>query len=483
MKQIVKLLQLCTTVLLVSCSSEVLPPQVEVQPTTPPVVNPPSTAGNETLLPPLYPFTDQSYFIKGESSVTSNVDISAFFQGNSTPNLGSIINNGEKLNMIAMGGGLTAGVRNGGLYRVGQMTAFPNLVAWQMGMSNFQSPLFTSSEANGTGYLELINDGSSYPTWKEVKNNIATVKAGTPPALTKYQGNLAQNYGLPENGGLTIAGRVVNTETLDLLGNRWSIGGVFASRILPDGIDDKSVSLREQILKQPINFYLLEDDSDMLISLIKNNGNALSSFGYEKYTIGPNVLQSTIELLKEKAKTDKGVVFTWPIITDLAYFNWYTLEDLKTKAKSISINGNSTDMLFIPSQTVDNLFRNLKKGDDVFTILPTSTFLNTQILNNNTQFIKLYNNRIKTLAKEKGLALVDLEKIYHQIHINQYVSADGFKIDGGTRGNFFSADGIYPTAIGQAVIANEVIKAINQTYNASIPQINLQAYSKFVGKE
>jgi hypothetical protein len=84
MKQIVKLLQLCTTVLLVSCSSEILPPQVEVQPTTPPVVNPPSTAGNETLLPPLYPFTDQSYFIKGESSVTSNVDISVFFQGNNT---------------------------------------------------------------------------------------------------------------------------------------------------------------------------------------------------------------------------------------------------------------------------------------------------------------------------------------------------------------------------------------------------------------
>jgi hypothetical protein len=62
----------------------------------------------------------------------------------------------------------------------------------------------------------------------------------------------------------------------------------------------------------------------------------------------PNVLRSTIELLKEKAKADKGVVFTWPIITDLAYFNWYTLEDLKTKAKSISINGTSTDMLVYP---------------------------------------------------------------------------------------------------------------------------------------
>jgi hypothetical protein len=79
MKKIIRFLPLLTIAILASCSSEVLPPQVEVQP-APPVVNPPSTTGNETLLPPLYPFSDKSYFIKGESSVTSNVDISAFFK-------------------------------------------------------------------------------------------------------------------------------------------------------------------------------------------------------------------------------------------------------------------------------------------------------------------------------------------------------------------------------------------------------------------
>ena len=64
MKKIIRFLPLLTIAILASCSSEVLPPQVEVQP-APPVVNPPSTTGNETLLQLLYPFSDKSYFIKG----------------------------------------------------------------------------------------------------------------------------------------------------------------------------------------------------------------------------------------------------------------------------------------------------------------------------------------------------------------------------------------------------------------------------------
>ena len=90
---------------------------------------------------------------------------------------------------------------------------------------------------------------------------------------------------------------------------------------------------------------------------------------------------------------------------------------------------------------------------------------------------------MREIAKSKGLAIVDLEKIYSQIHTNTYMSADGFKIDGSPKGNFFSSDGIYPTAIGQAVIANEVIKSINATYKSSIPLINLKDYSQTVGKE
>ena len=500
MKKLIKLPQMLSAVLLLSCTTDVQPDTQAQAPTTPTVgVTQPPVAPNNNftdVLPSMYPFSDNAHFVKGQISVMQNLSsLNTFFTTKiTTPNLGEVIKVGEKLNMVAMGGGMTAGVRNGGLYRAGQMTAYPNLVARQMGIADFQSPLFAENEANGTGYLQLVDDGTAYPSWKEVRNNTATVKAGSPPELAKYTGGMVNNYALPENGGLVTAGKVVNINTGDFLGNRWSTGGVFASRILPANVDDKSVCLIDQIFKQPINFFIIEDDVDMQLSAIKNNAIALSSYGIDLANMGPITVDNMISLMKKKANADKGVIFTWPIITDLAYFNWYTIEDLKNKAKSISIStirnnesytldGSTNNFLFMPTANIDALFRNLKKGDDILITLADKDILDPTEFLRNTNSIKIYNGSIRESAKQKGVAIVDLEKIYSQIHANTYVSADGFKINGSPRGNFFSADGIYPTAIGQAVIANEVIKAINNTYKASIPLINLRDYSLIVGKE
>jgi hypothetical protein len=407
--------------------------------------------------------------------------------------MGNILKSGEKLNMVALGGGMTAGMRNGGLYRYGQMTAYPNLVARQMGMTDFQTPLFAENEANGTGYLQLVEDGTQYPSWKEVSNSKATVRAGSPPELAKYTGGVVHNYALP-CGGLGISGSVVNNLGVNAFGKTWFTGQVFSSRIMPSSVDISKVSMIEQIAKQPVNFFIAEDDVDFLLDLIKFNAQALSSYGYQQYTIGPNMLSGVVRLMKNNYNVDKGVIFTWPIITDLAYFNWYTFQDLKSKSGSFSItttrgnenytlNGNKNNFLLLPTPTIDALFRNLKKGDNVSVTLEDTDILDPQEFSMSTDVIRKYNDRIRELAKEKGLAIVDLEKIYGQIHSNTYTSSDGFKIDGGTKGNFFSSDGIYPTAVGQAVIANEVIKAINTTYKSNISTINLIDYSQSVGKE
>lgn len=499
MKTMLKLPQLLGAVLLFSCTTDVQPDQQAQAPVTPAVrVEPPNNNFTD-VLPSMYPFSDKAHFIKGQISATSNLNMNSLFANKmGAPNLGDIVKVGEKLNMVAMGGGMTAGVRNGGLYRYGQMTAYPNLVARQMGMTDFQSPLFAENEANGTGYLQLMDDGTAYPSWKEVNNNKATVKAGSPPELPKYAGGVVHNYALPENGGLGITGRVVNTNTSDYLGNRWSVGDVFSSRIIPANVDSKTVTLRDQMFKQPINFFILEDDIDFQLSIIKNNAQSITGHAPQRADMGPLMLYYTISLMKEKANADKGVMFTWPIITDLAYFNWYTIKDLKSKAKSISItttregesytldgsdNGSATDFLLMPTPTIDALFRNLKKGDNISIGLANADILDPFEFLGNTYAIRVYNTSMRKLARDRGLAIVDLEKIYGQIHANTYVSLDGFRIDGGTRGNFFSADGIYPTAIGQAVIANEVIKSINTTYKSSIPLINLKDYSLTVGME
>jgi hypothetical protein len=57
------------------------------------------------------------------------------------------------------------------------------------------------------------------------------------------------------------------------------------------------------------------------------------------------------------------------------------------------------------------------------------------------------------------------------------VTDDGIKVNGKwPEGNFYSVDGLFPTAFGQAVIANEVIKFINSQYKTDIPLVNTRDF-------
>ncbi len=499
MKTMLKLPQLCGAVLLLSCTTSELPPD-KIGVTQTPLVNVTSNPNPDnfsSIIPGLYPFadSDRQFFIKEKISYTSSMNINALLSAKmAIPDMGDIVKSGEKMNMVAVGGGMTAGFRNGGLYRAGQMTAYPNLVARQMGITDFQSPLFGENEANGTGYVQLMDDGSKYPVWKEVTNNLATLKAGGPPELSKYTGGVINNYGIPETGH-GFASPICNDCGIFYNNKTWTNGTVFASRMSPNTVDISKTSLQEQMFKQPVNFFMVEDDFDMLITLAKDNTlPAFSSYGYNLVTSNRGSYPMDYKKsIQKNTGASKGVVFTWPLLSDLAYFNWYSKQELIDKSKGITIittrnnetfiHNETSNFLLKPTPNVDAIFRNLKKGENLSLTLSNNDIIDSQEFNINVNFVKQYNESVRKSAKESNLALVDLEKIYAQINTNRYNANSDLLISGGLRGNFFSADGIYPSAIGQAVIANEVIRAINSTYKSNIPFINLTDYSKLVSKE
>jgi len=84
-----------------------------------------------------------------------------------------------------------------------------------------------------------------------------------------------------------------------------------------------------------------------------------------------------------------------------------------------------------------------------------------------------YNATIQAMATANNLAFVDVKALLEQ------VNETGVPFDGGTitatfaTGGAFSLDGIHPTPRGQAFIANNVIEAINETYHASVPKVNI----------
>ena len=89
-----------------------------------------------------------------------------------------------------------------------------------------------------------------------------------------------------------------------------------------------------------------------------------------------------------------------------------------------------------------------------------------------------YNAGIKSLASSKGLAFVDANA-----KMNELASASGITFDGVkfttkfVTGGAFSLDGVHLTGKGYAIIANEFIKAINQKYQSTLPQVNIYNYS------
>lgn len=84
------------------------------------------------------------------------------------------------------------------------------------------------------------------------------------------------------------------------------------------------------------------------------------------------------------------------------------------------------------------------------------------------------NEVIRTIAETQGVALVDINGAFNGI------VADGLVLGGidfsaeFLTGGLFSYDGVHPTRLGYGVIANAFIEAINETFDAAVPLVDLQ---------
>jgi len=98
---------------------------------------------------------------------------------------------------------------------------------------------------------------------------------------------------------------------------------------------------------------------------------------------------------------------------------------------------------------------------------------NEQMLINNARLS--YNSTIEGLAASNGLAFVDVDSLLAE-------AQNGIPFDAGVltsdfiTGGAFSLDAIHLTPRGYALVANETIKSINETYGSNLPMVNLGDY-------
>jgi hypothetical protein len=394
---------------------------------------------------------------------------------------------GKPFKMVAVGGNLTQGMRDGGIFNEGILTSYPTLIANQMGI-DFNNALFDPSEYNGLGRKVATTfnpTAGPVPKQKEVSNNLAI-----------ENGKLKKFYGLTDNYFI----RLGNHYSLDNLSERFSSSAHFLNPRdgLPASFANqlKNSKLKfdflfiEMGLQDIINENQMGGKSMNLASLNELNKTKINSnveIFSDPITGGGSPLYQTLFKLLVSQQLNKGVIINCPDLEDLGFYRRNYLPEIKKIAETYNTRTGIGDVILVlGSQKIDSLLSprvNINSKPYISSNEPyfqtSHLFLTESTLKYVNESIKERNEESKILSAYSNMPIFDINAFYKELHRGNVTSLDGIKVDAKwPGGNFFSIDGVYPSAFGQAVIANEVIKTMNSFYKMDVPLIPCAEYLK-----
>lgn len=396
-------------------------------------------------------------------------------------------------NYVALGSSMTAGYSNGALYYDSQQNTYANILAEQfklIGGGEFKIPNVSQSSIgmgnanNAPSVLGNRTDCQGTVSLGPVK--IAT--QGDPSVFTNiYSGQGPfNNMGVPD---VKVIDMDVNGYTNPFYQR---MASSVSSSILSDAIAKNPTFFSVNLGLHDVLKYTLKGAASDSISPIAGAINV----GFEAS------INNVIDKLM--ANGAKGVITNIPSIKTMAYFNtiaWNALKLDAANAASLTnayVNLDST--IFYEGNNgfiIEDIntpflgFRQAVEGEYILLNVPLDSIkcykwgslipipdrysLTLSEINTIENAINNYNVILKNIANSRGLAFVDVNAFYAKIK-------SGFVYNGVTinaafvSGGAYSLDGLNLTARGNALLANEFIKAINSTYQSSIPEVDAMKY-------
>ncbi|CCG98965.1 hypothetical protein FAES_0954 [Fibrella aestuarina BUZ 2] len=399
---------------------------------------------------------------------------------------------------VAVGNSLTAGFMDGGLYRDGQLNSYPYILSQQfklVGGGNFVQPLFSTDQANGTGYLKLTSlptaASGGLPVTSLVAPQAVRTLVNGRPLYTKYTTYPLNNLGVPG----------IRMSDIQTPGYGTALGNPYFERLLPDN----STQTYLQFVTNQVNgatFFssfmgnndalgyatsggvtaftpttLFTANSEALLNVLSNGGRKGVVIGIPKITVAP--FFRTVTLAQVLAQVNAAVQKATPGAPAITAF--VIQSPLAAQGVRASKEG---DLLLLNQQadyaTIGRTDVGTKVGPYGLSLtnpLANASVLDAEEVTALNAKIDEYNGIMKAQADARGLAWTDLSTLINQLTSGLTVNGTSFGI-GYILGGTIGLDGIHFTAAGQALVANEIQKAIAAKYNTLLPEIDASRYRK-----
>ncbi|TXB66983.1 hypothetical protein FRY74_02020 [Vicingus serpentipes] len=399
-------------------------------------------------------------------------------------------------NFIALGNSFTQGFQDGGLHNEfgQQQNSYPSIVATQMGTS-FIQPLVSGT---GSGYMHLEYRNGEITVIKNYDHNISN----NDPQAIDYDpsyltwGDKTVKYNNLGVGGLNVR-NIISRNTTEALEYHIYLGSSAPAPLAWNGVSGEPISSYGRFL----DFGTISNRIEYIEHVKNSNATFFTNWlgindvmGWAKSggddKSGAAALTDVAEF-REKYDTlldvfqnmgAKGVCATIFDFTESPLFTTITLEALD---KDIWIKEGADTTIIRKALPEDLILLSalslVKEGTG---LTPSNPLPHQQVLDKDEviitkSHINMLNNEIVLSSNAHGFPIVDMYNFMSKL-------TSGMSIDGVNyttkfiEGGAYSLDGLHPNTRGNAIIANEFIRVINENFNSSLRPVAVNNYKGII---
>lgn len=173
-----------------------------------------------------------------------------------------------------------------------------------------------------------------------------------------------------------------------------------------------------------------------------------------------------------------------PDITDMPYFNTVppVVIDSTTNMPYLDNSGNAVPLIGVEAgdKVLTPAKGDIKRGYGIPVgilngngePIPDDKILDVAEIALVKEAVDNYNAAIDSICSNRKIPVVDMYSLYKELN-SGLLEAGLLFSNAFISGGFYSLDGIHPSDLGNAILANEWIRAINANYPVSVPPVNL----------